>query len=65
VRNKVETVQELILGTGCVEAVSCYSESELDVEVWQWVTSIMGMEANIRFGQDCNTFGILVVVIVL
>jgi hypothetical protein len=63
--NRIETDQELILGTVWVEAVSCYTESELDMEVWQWVTTIMGMEANIRFGQDCNTLGILLVPILL
>jgi hypothetical protein len=59
-RDKIETDQELILGTGCLGAVSCYSASELDEKLWQWVTTVMGVEANIKFSQDSNSLGILV-----
>jgi hypothetical protein len=57
-KNKIGTDQVLILGTCCLGAVSCYSESKLDAELWQWVTPLMGVEVNTKFGQDCNTLGV-------
>jgi hypothetical protein len=60
-RSKIEFEEELILEIVSDEAVSCDSEGEHDEGSVAVDVTVMGLEAEIKFGQDHNIHGCLVV----